>query len=126
MLLFYLLLVMFPFVIPVLEKMNVTLLPSTVIDFFMNVFTKMKKEREKGSGMVSPAQVASSLCFPSERRRDLVASSEAMVYCLLSITAPGSSDLGRARSIPHLGFHVEEVSVFTEGLQSEPQRSLKP
>nr|XP_009934832.1 PREDICTED: cytochrome P450 3A29-like [Opisthocomus hoazin] len=44
-------LVMFPFVIPVLEKMNVTLLPSTVIDFFMNVFTKMKKEREKGSGM---------------------------------------------------------------------------
>ncbi|XP_074915069.1 cytochrome P450 3A29-like isoform X1 [Buteo buteo] len=42
-------LVLFPFVIPVLEKMNVTLLPSNVMDFFKGVFTKMKKEREKGS-----------------------------------------------------------------------------
>ncbi|XP_036248466.1 cytochrome P450 3A12-like [Molothrus ater] len=43
------LLVLFPFVTPVLEKMKVTLLPSDVMDFFKNVFTKMKKEREKGS-----------------------------------------------------------------------------
>ncbi|NXX96024.1 CP3AT protein, partial [Centropus bengalensis] len=42
-------LVLFPFVVPVLEKMNVTLLPSNVMDFFNDVFTKMKKEREKGS-----------------------------------------------------------------------------
>ncbi|XP_074742235.1 cytochrome P450 3A29-like isoform X2 [Strix uralensis] len=45
----FIFLVLFPFVIPVLEKMNVTLLPSKVMDFFMSVFTKMKKEREKGS-----------------------------------------------------------------------------
>ncbi|NWR75620.1 CP3AT protein, partial [Centropus unirufus] len=42
-------LVLFPFVVPVLEKMNVTLLPSNVMDFFNDAFTKMKKEREKGS-----------------------------------------------------------------------------
>ncbi|XP_068886092.1 cytochrome P450 3A29-like isoform X1 [Aphelocoma coerulescens] len=45
----FLLIVLFPFVIPVLEKMKVTLLPSDVMDFFKNVFTKLKKEREKGS-----------------------------------------------------------------------------
>ncbi|KAM6121667.1 cytochrome P450 3A29-like [Phoenicopterus ruber ruber] len=42
-------LVLFPFVTPVLEKMNVTLLPSKVMDFFNGVFIKMKKERENGS-----------------------------------------------------------------------------
>ncbi|KFW06596.1 Cytochrome P450 3A40, partial [Eurypyga helias] len=41
-------LVLFPFVIPVLEKMKVTLLPSKVMDFFMGVFLKMKEERKKG------------------------------------------------------------------------------
>ncbi|XP_074014335.1 cytochrome P450 3A12-like [Numenius arquata] len=41
-------LVLFPFVVPVLEKMKVTLLPSKVMDFFNGVFIKMKKEREKG------------------------------------------------------------------------------
>ncbi|KFQ53625.1 Cytochrome P450 3A24, partial [Nestor notabilis] len=45
------LLALFPFVIPVLKKMNVSLLPSKVMDFFMNIFIKMKKEREKGSSM---------------------------------------------------------------------------
>ncbi|KAF1522137.1 Cytochrome P450 3A24, partial [Eudyptes sclateri] len=40
---------LFPFVIPVLAKMNVTLLSSKAIDFFKGVFIKMKKEREKGS-----------------------------------------------------------------------------
>ncbi|NXT47657.1 CP3AC protein, partial [Pluvianellus socialis] len=42
-------LVLFPFVVPVLEKMNVTVLPSKVMDFFNGVFIKMKKEREKGN-----------------------------------------------------------------------------
>ncbi|KFQ99861.1 Cytochrome P450 3A24, partial [Nipponia nippon] len=45
----FVLLVLFPFIIPVLEKMKVTLLPSKVMDFFNGVFIKMKKEREKGS-----------------------------------------------------------------------------
>ncbi|NXP12998.1 CP3AO protein, partial [Thinocorus orbignyianus] len=47
----FLLLVLFPFIVPVLEKMNFTLLPSKVMDFFNGVFIKMKKEREKGSSM---------------------------------------------------------------------------
>ncbi|XP_075021434.1 cytochrome P450 3A29-like [Calonectris borealis] len=42
-------LVAFPFITPVLKKMNVTLFPSKVMDFFNGVFIKMKKEREKGS-----------------------------------------------------------------------------
>ncbi|NWI92707.1 CP3AT protein, partial [Pitta sordida] len=45
----FLLLVLFPFVVPVLEKMKVTLLPSEVMDFFRGIFMKMKKEREKGN-----------------------------------------------------------------------------
>lgn len=49
------LLVVFPFITPVLEKMKVTLLPSDVMDFFKNVFTKMKRERKEGSSTVSPA-----------------------------------------------------------------------
>ncbi|NXW89770.1 CP3AC protein, partial [Alopecoenas beccarii] len=46
----FLFIVLFPFVTPVLEKMNVNLFPSKVLDFFKDVFVKMKKEREKGSG----------------------------------------------------------------------------
>ncbi|NWS73264.1 CP3AO protein, partial [Crotophaga sulcirostris] len=41
-------LVLFPFVTPVLEKMNVTLFPSSVMHFFKGVFIKIKEEREKG------------------------------------------------------------------------------
>ncbi|XP_068556020.1 cytochrome P450 3A30-like isoform X1 [Anas acuta] len=44
----FLLLVLFPFVVPVLEKMKVTLLPSKVMDFFNANFMKMKKERDNG------------------------------------------------------------------------------
>uniref|UniRef100_G1MWT3 unspecific monooxygenase n=1 Tax=Meleagris gallopavo TaxID=9103 RepID=G1MWT3_MELGA len=43
--------VLFPFMIPVLEKMNVTLLSNEVMDFFDVFFMKMKKEREKGYHM---------------------------------------------------------------------------
>ncbi|NWI67289.1 C340 protein, partial [Todus mexicanus] len=43
----FMLLVMFPFITPVLERMKVTLLPSDVMDFFGDVFRKLKKEREK-------------------------------------------------------------------------------
>ncbi|NXI59305.1 CP3AO protein, partial [Chloroceryle aenea] len=44
-------LVVFPSIIPVLEKMNVNLLPSEIMDFFKGVFIKLKKEREKESSM---------------------------------------------------------------------------
>uniref|UniRef100_A0A672U6I3 CP3AC protein n=1 Tax=Strigops habroptila TaxID=2489341 RepID=A0A672U6I3_STRHB len=44
----FILLVVFPFVTPVLQKMNVTLLPSKVVDFFKDMLVKIKKEREKG------------------------------------------------------------------------------
>lgn len=55
-----LLLVLFPFIVPVLEKMKVTLLPSKVMDFFNGNFMKMKKERDNGYHVVSPAQRAFS------------------------------------------------------------------
>ncbi|NXY41272.1 CP3AO protein, partial [Ceuthmochares aereus] len=45
----FIFLVLFPFIIPLLDKMNVTVLPSDVMDFFTDVFRKMKKERENGS-----------------------------------------------------------------------------
>ncbi|NXP18603.1 CP3AT protein, partial [Scytalopus superciliaris] len=47
----FLFLVLFPFVIPVLEKMKVTVLPSDVMDFFKDTFIKIKKERERGSSV---------------------------------------------------------------------------
>lgn len=65
----------------------------------------------------SPGGLLSSLCCLSECGRDLVASSESVLCRLLSTTAPSSPDLGRARTVPCLGFHVEEVSVFVAGLQ---------
>lgn len=40
---------LFPFVTPVLEKMNVTLLPSRVMDFFKGIFLKMKKEWKRAA-----------------------------------------------------------------------------
>ncbi|NXN94593.1 CP3AO protein, partial [Rhinopomastus cyanomelas] len=45
----FIFLVLFPFIIPVLEKMNVTILPSEVMEFFKGVFTKLKKERKQES-----------------------------------------------------------------------------
>ncbi|KAM9372750.1 cytochrome P450 3A24-like [Phaethornis superciliosus] len=47
----FILLVLFPFITPVLEMMNVTLLPSEVMMFFKNVFQKMREERRKSSTM---------------------------------------------------------------------------
>ncbi|KFU86670.1 Cytochrome P450 3A24, partial [Chaetura pelagica] len=47
----FMFLVLFPFITPVLEKMNVTFLPSEVMVFFKNVFQKMREERDKGSSM---------------------------------------------------------------------------
>ncbi|NXM74904.1 C340 protein, partial [Serilophus lunatus] len=43
--------VLFPFIVPVLKRMKFTLFPAEVIDFFKEVFIKMKMEREKGSSM---------------------------------------------------------------------------
>ncbi|XP_034639436.1 cytochrome P450 3A24-like isoform X1 [Trachemys scripta elegans] len=39
--------VMFPFLTPVLEKMNVSLFPSGFLDFFLNIIQRIKKERQK-------------------------------------------------------------------------------
>lgn len=79
------LLVLFPFVTPVLQKMKVTLLPSDVMEFFKNVFTKMKKERGKGSSTVSPTWWPLLFRKSPECRRNLVASSEAVVSPALQI-----------------------------------------
>ncbi|XP_065416216.1 cytochrome P450 3A19-like isoform X2 [Chrysemys picta bellii] len=39
--------VMFPFLTPVLEKLNVSLFPSGFLDFFLNIIQRIKKERQK-------------------------------------------------------------------------------
>ncbi|XP_067406930.1 cytochrome P450 3A24-like isoform X2 [Emydura macquarii macquarii] len=44
-----LLVVMFPFLGPVLDKMNLTLIPSGFLDFFLNVIQRIKKERQKNN-----------------------------------------------------------------------------
>ncbi|NXS60233.1 CP3AT protein, partial [Brachypteracias leptosomus] len=78
----FLILVMFPFVIPVLEKMNVTLLPSDVMGFFKGVFVKMKKEREKDS---SPDRVDFlQLMIDSQNSHDSSKSAETDSYKTLS------------------------------------------
>ncbi|CAN2388683.1 acting on paired donors [Pristimantis euphronides] len=44
----FLITVLFPFLIPVLEKMNFTFFPSNVLDFFQDAITAIKKNRQKG------------------------------------------------------------------------------
>ncbi|KAI1233712.1 Cytochrome P450 3A1, partial [Lamprotornis superbus] len=113
----FLLLVLFPFVTPVLERMKVTLLPSDVMEFFKNVFTKMKKEREKGSSTKNP-----------ECRRNLVASSEAVVCHLFSKpeknenhALPGCPS-GESVCVP--GGSVAQTSSCTEAVSCEWSRCL--
>uniref|UniRef100_A0A8C5WGI4 Cytochrome P450 n=1 Tax=Leptobrachium leishanense TaxID=445787 RepID=A0A8C5WGI4_9ANUR len=40
--------VLFPFLVPVLDKMNVNLFPKDFLDFFMNAITSFKEKRQKG------------------------------------------------------------------------------
>ncbi|CAM4620332.1 cytochrome P450 3A24 [Caretta caretta] len=47
-----LLVVMFPFLTPVLDKMNVSLFPSGFLDFFLNIIQSIKKERQKNDHSV--------------------------------------------------------------------------
>ncbi|XP_054848761.1 cytochrome P450 3A29-like isoform X2 [Eublepharis macularius] len=42
-----LLVVIFPFLVPVLDKLNVTLAPASFMNFFTNVINKIKKDRRK-------------------------------------------------------------------------------
>uniref|UniRef100_A0A8C4VWJ3 Uncharacterized protein n=1 Tax=Gopherus evgoodei TaxID=1825980 RepID=A0A8C4VWJ3_9SAUR len=44
--------VMFPFLAPVLNKMNVSLFPSGFLDFFLNIIQGIKKERQKNDHSV--------------------------------------------------------------------------
>lgn len=46
---------MFPFLNPVLDKMNLTLIPSGFLDFFLNVIQRIKMERQKNNLSVSLA-----------------------------------------------------------------------
>lgn len=119
-----LLLVLFPFMIPVLEKMNVTLLPAKVMDFFDAVFMKMKKEREEGYHVVSPTQVAVSIHCTVLSTGGTRSCLQKLwwIYFLLSVIAPSSFNVGRARSMPYLGFHMGKVNAI---IWSEPQSTLK-
>lgn len=110
--------------IPVLEKMNVTLLSNEVMDFFDVFFMKMKKEREKGYHMVSPTQVACSLHCAVLSTGGTWSCLQKLwwIYFLLSVIAPSSLNVGRARSMPYLGFHVGKVNAI---IWSEPPSALK-
>ncbi|TFK10501.1 arginyl-tRNA--protein transferase 1 [Platysternon megacephalum] len=44
--------VMFPFLAPVLDKMNMSLFPSGFLDFFLNIIQRIKKERQKNDHSV--------------------------------------------------------------------------
>ncbi|NXR13946.1 CP3AC protein, partial [Semnornis frantzii] len=78
----FMVLVLFPFVTPVLEKMNMTLLPSEVMEFFKSVFTKLKKEREKGSSMDRVDFL--QLMIDSQNSEDSSKSDETDLYKTLS------------------------------------------
>ncbi|KAG8145730.1 putative Cytochrome P450 3A24-like protein, partial [Naja naja] len=39
--------VLFPFLIPVLDKFNLTIFPKSSVDFFLNLFKKIKEDRQK-------------------------------------------------------------------------------
>lgn len=109
--------------IPVLEKMNVTLLSNEVMDFFDVFFMKMKKEREKGYHMVS-TQVAFSLHCAVLSRGGTWSSLQKLrwIYFLLSVVAPSSLNVWRARSMLYLGFHMGKVNAV---IWSESPSALK-
>lgn len=122
-----LLLVLFPFVVPVLEKMKVTLLPSKVMDFFNANFMKMKKERDNGYHVVSPAQRAFSVHStvllsaggPWSSLQHLWG-----IHLLLSRITPCLSNVAGPETPPAWA-SMWKMYVFIGGLQSEPQHVLK-
>lgn len=52
--------VVFPFVAPVLSKMNVSFFPKSAVDFFMRSISKIKKDREKETHKVSEHEFTSN------------------------------------------------------------------
>uniref|UniRef100_A0A8C6J1W8 Uncharacterized protein n=1 Tax=Melopsittacus undulatus TaxID=13146 RepID=A0A8C6J1W8_MELUD len=95
---------LFPFIAPVLEKMNVTLLPSRVMDFFKGIFLKMKKEWENCSRTVSPAPVASPL------------------HCAVLLTLSDEEILAQARVFVFAGYETTSstLSYLSYNLATHP------
>ncbi|ETE57986.1 Cytochrome protein, partial [Ophiophagus hannah] len=55
--------VLFPFLIPVLDKFNLTIFPRSSVDFFFNVLKKIKEDRQKKGRSVSLDFFDSCLLF---------------------------------------------------------------
>uniref|UniRef100_A0A8C4VZ25 Uncharacterized protein n=1 Tax=Gopherus evgoodei TaxID=1825980 RepID=A0A8C4VZ25_9SAUR len=95
--------VMFPFLAPVLNKMNVSLFPSGFLDFFLNIIQGIKKERQKNDHSVSLLMVDSqmyrrksslSLCafiplFPALSDKEIMA--QALVFILAGYETTSST-----------------------------------
>lgn len=84
----YFLLVLFPFFIPLLGKMNVTVTLGG--HGLLHECLHKNEEGTRKAQRHGESSLSSSLCCPSECRRDLAASSEAVVYLLIFITSPSS------------------------------------
>uniref|UniRef100_A0A8V5HA18 unspecific monooxygenase n=1 Tax=Melopsittacus undulatus TaxID=13146 RepID=A0A8V5HA18_MELUD len=74
---------LFPFIAPVLEKMNVTLLPSRVMDFFKGIFLKMKKEWENCSRTIDFLQ----LMVDSQSSHDTLSDEEILAQARVFVFA---------------------------------------
>uniref|UniRef100_A0A8C9F918 Uncharacterized protein n=1 Tax=Pavo cristatus TaxID=9049 RepID=A0A8C9F918_PAVCR len=112
--------VLFPFMIPVLEKMNVSLFPTKAIDFFDVVFMKMKKEREKGYHMVSPTQVTSasytSLClFSALSDEEILA--QALIFVFAGYETTSST-------LSYISYHLATHPDVQKRLQDEVDANL--
>uniref|UniRef100_A0A8C0GDX0 Cytochrome P450 n=1 Tax=Chelonoidis abingdonii TaxID=106734 RepID=A0A8C0GDX0_CHEAB len=87
--------VMFPFLTPVLDKMNVSLFPSGFLDFFLNIIQCIKKERQKNDHSVMYRRKASpSLCaftplFPALSDKEIMA--QALVFILAGYETTSST-----------------------------------
>ncbi|XP_074866394.1 cytochrome P450 3A21-like [Carettochelys insculpta] len=89
--------VMFPFLSPVLEKMNVTVFPSGFLDFFLNIIQRIKKERQKNNHSVRvdfmqlmvDSQISEDSSEPNEKTHSCKALSdkEIMAQALVFILA---------------------------------------
>uniref|UniRef100_A0A8C0IMM3 unspecific monooxygenase n=1 Tax=Chelonoidis abingdonii TaxID=106734 RepID=A0A8C0IMM3_CHEAB len=84
--------VMFPFLTPVLDKMNVSLFPSGFLDFFLNIIQCIKKERQKNDhsvSLASPSLCAFTPLFPALSDKEIMA--QALVFILAGYETTSST-----------------------------------
>uniref|UniRef100_A0A8C3UZZ3 Cytochrome P450 3A n=1 Tax=Catharus ustulatus TaxID=91951 RepID=A0A8C3UZZ3_CATUS len=115
----FLLLVLFPFVTPVLEKMKVTLLPSDVMEFFKNVFTKMKKERGKGSSTDRVDFL--QLMIESQNSHDALSDEEVLAQALIFVFAGYETT---SSTLSYIAYNLATHPDVQQRLQDEVDKHL--